>query len=273
MRIANKLLKWGKGHAKVLAGVGVGLVVGGLSSAAVLASIPDANGVIHGCIRNNNGNLRIIDDATETCGGGQTPLNFNQTGPQGPPGSGGSVLVDDLAGADLTGTVMVGWDLSNKDFTGTNFTGATIGSADITGATFTGANFTSAQLLNNLDFEGYNLQNVQLGGHVTNVNFHNADLSNADFHYPAVQNSDFSGANLSNITFEGEYVGVNFTNANFSGAVFQGPSEGIQIANSNFTGADLTGIDVSIVVWDNVICPDGTNSDSHGDTCVGHLTP
>jgi hypothetical protein len=138
MRILTKLVKWSKEQTKLLIGIGAGLAVGGLSSAVVLASIPDGNGVFHGCIRPTNGNLRIIDSATETCAGGQTPITFNQTGPQGPvgpmgpagpqgpPGSGGSVLLDNLAGADMSGAVMVGWDLSDLDFTGTNFKGATI---------------------------------------------------------------------------------------------------------------------------------------------------
>lgn len=37
-------------------------------SAIAYASIPDANGIIHGCYKNNNGSLRVIDTAlNETC--------------------------------------------------------------------------------------------------------------------------------------------------------------------------------------------------------------
>jgi len=36
-------------------------------------------------------------------------------------------------------------------------------------------------------------------------------------------------------------------------------------------GADLTGADLSNVIWSNTICPDGTNSDDNGDTCVNNL--
>lgn len=51
------------------------------------ASIPDASGVIHGCRKNSDGQLRVIDsDAGQTCANGWTPLNWSQTGPQGPPG-------------------------------------------------------------------------------------------------------------------------------------------------------------------------------------------
>jgi hypothetical protein len=43
------------------------------------------------------------------------------------------------------------------------------------------------------------------------------------------------------------------------------------------TGADLTGADLrgatglESATWVNTICPDGTNSDNNGATCLGHL--
>jgi uncharacterized protein YjbI with pentapeptide repeats len=43
------------------------------------------------------------------------------------------------------------------------------------------------------------------------------------------------------------------------------------------TGADLTGADLrgatglESATWVNTICPDGTNSDTSGATCLGHL--
>jgi hypothetical protein len=62
------------------------LLVGGIA----YASIPDANGVIHGCRKNSGGALRVIDtDAGQTCAGNETALSWNQTGPQGPPGPAG----------------------------------------------------------------------------------------------------------------------------------------------------------------------------------------
>jgi hypothetical protein len=64
------------------------VVVGAIAGTAlvggiVYATIPDASGVIHGCV-GGGGKLRTIDtDAGETCHGGETPLNWNQQGPQG----------------------------------------------------------------------------------------------------------------------------------------------------------------------------------------------
>lgn len=55
-------------------------LVGGMSTNLVRAAIPDANGVISGCIRNNNDNLRIIDiENSESCSGAQTPISWDQS--------------------------------------------------------------------------------------------------------------------------------------------------------------------------------------------------
>lgn len=51
------------------------LAIGGVA----VASIPDAQGVIHGCRKNTDGSLKVIDSATQTCGNGYTVLNW-QTG-------------------------------------------------------------------------------------------------------------------------------------------------------------------------------------------------
>jgi len=45
----------------------------------------DGSGVIHGCYRNHDGSLRVVDDPT-TCKHNETALSWNQTGPQGPQG-------------------------------------------------------------------------------------------------------------------------------------------------------------------------------------------
>jgi hypothetical protein len=42
------------------------------------AAIPEANGVIHGCVK--NGNLRIVDtDAGDSCKGNEEALDWNQS--------------------------------------------------------------------------------------------------------------------------------------------------------------------------------------------------
>ena len=87
---------------------------------------------------------------------------------------------------------------------------------------------------------------------------------------------DFSGSDL---------TGANLTMSVFSGSTFSNAVlRDINATSANFkvvdfTGADLTGarnMDTAIVVgaiWSDTTCPDGTNSDANGGTCVGHLTP
>jgi hypothetical protein len=45
-----------------------------------------SGGVINGCYKSQNGQLRLIDPATDSCRPSETPISWSQTGPQGPPG-------------------------------------------------------------------------------------------------------------------------------------------------------------------------------------------
>ena len=64
------------------------VVLGLLSVGTLLirATIPASNGVIYACYIPSNGNLRVIDNAVETCKTNETQLTWNQPGPQGPQG-------------------------------------------------------------------------------------------------------------------------------------------------------------------------------------------
>lgn len=58
------------------------------------ATLPDVGGVIHGCYQKKSGELRVIDMGTgSSCREGEAPLDWHQTGPQGPPGDPGSLSV------------------------------------------------------------------------------------------------------------------------------------------------------------------------------------
>src|SRR5438105_13527407 len=58
------------------------LVVGGVAR----ATIPSSNGVIHGCFKPTGGDLRVINaDNGKVCASNDKPLDWNQTGPPGPP--------------------------------------------------------------------------------------------------------------------------------------------------------------------------------------------
>jgi len=66
--------------------IGVSILVLLIFGGIAYASIPDSNGVIHGCYKNSTGMLKVIDSSSQTCVSGETALNWNQTGPQGPQG-------------------------------------------------------------------------------------------------------------------------------------------------------------------------------------------
>jgi hypothetical protein len=64
--------------AGFLAAVAAAAVVGGVSTGLVMASIPDANGNLNTCYRNNGGDLRVIDTATDNCANNETAFNLSQ---------------------------------------------------------------------------------------------------------------------------------------------------------------------------------------------------
>ena len=68
--------------------VGAIVGVGALGAAGIaVASIPGQGGVINGCYNTTNGGLRVIDSsAGDACKTGETAIQWNQVGQQGPAG-------------------------------------------------------------------------------------------------------------------------------------------------------------------------------------------
>ncbi len=60
--------------------VGAALTTGALATAA---SIPDSQGVLHGCAARSTGALRVIDSATQRCGSSELAVDWNQVGQPG----------------------------------------------------------------------------------------------------------------------------------------------------------------------------------------------
>ena len=80
----------------LLAGAVAALALGSLGWAA----IPDAAGTIHGCYDRNSGQLRVTDSETNQpkgCTTKESPLTWNQQGPEGPAGQ-SSVLFKAVPG-------------------------------------------------------------------------------------------------------------------------------------------------------------------------------
>jgi uncharacterized protein YjbI with pentapeptide repeats len=66
--------------------------------------------------------------------------------------------------------------------------------------------------------------------------------------------------------------GTVFVNTDLSNADLSGADMGFtDMTGANLTGANLSGALIDSAIWWNTICPDGTNSNSHDNSCVGHL--
>jgi hypothetical protein len=72
--------------ALAVTAVAIVAIAGGVTYA--VAEI-GGGGVINGCYKSQNGQLRLIDPATDTCHPSETPISWSQTGPQGPKGDKG----------------------------------------------------------------------------------------------------------------------------------------------------------------------------------------
>jgi uncharacterized protein YjbI with pentapeptide repeats len=93
-----------------------------------------------------------------------------------------------------------------------------------------------------------------------------------------------AGCNLSGLNLSGaSLAGANLQTANLNGANLTGATltgvnlGGANLKSANLMGANLSGASVTAdtnfndVTWGRSTCPDGTNSDNDGGTCVGHL--
>lgn len=72
-------------------------LVAGLGFGAAVADTSSTGGTIHGCVA-KNGVLSVID-STQSCKNGETPISWNQTGPQGPQGETGATGPQGATGA------------------------------------------------------------------------------------------------------------------------------------------------------------------------------
>lgn len=168
--------------------------------------------------------------------------------PKGNGPLGNASFYSHLTGKDLTNSFITGLSAQNVDWTNTIFRNATLEGA-ASGCTFTGVDFTGAALV--LDISG--------GSNATNANFTNVTFNNG---------GSGSGSQLSGSIF----TGANFSNANLVRSIFTSND----FTNANFTNANLTGVSTdggsnyTGAIWSNTTCPDGTNSDNDGNTCIGH---
>jgi hypothetical protein len=147
-----------------------------------------------------------------------------------------------------------------------------------------GARITAAMALHDSDLREASMVGAVVGGRLA---LHCATLRGArldgasitgDFALSCEAGADLTGLSLkgARITGREALAGTDLTAADLRTATITGAGA---LASSNLTGADLSGAKVLGVgalrnaTYGNTTCPDRTNSDAHGDTCVGHGVP
>lgn len=109
------------------------------------------------------------------------------------------------------------------------------------------------------DFSGCDISEIDLSG---------ADLRKAFLNNSFALEINLAGANLEWANLRAaSFRAANLINANLSFANLHTTD----LLEANLTGAVLDNAIIDNVYWQNTICPDGTNSDYNGNTCVGHL--
>ena len=198
---------------------------------------------IYACVKTANGNVRIVT-ANTNCSNGETPLSWDQQGPQGPQGPTGGTW-NDLP-FFCNGCMLSPY--ADK---------------------FAGKNWSKAQIGGFSSFDHSDLTGVMLTQGILSVNFNNDNLTNADisnasaagssFDHTNLTNANFSNTDMSQVSMQNATIqNTNFSNVNFTNAFLQG--------STGFSSANVNG-----ATWSNTTCPDGTNSDNNGHTCVGHF--
>lgn len=165
----------------------------------------------------------------------------------------------------------------SQGFNHCNFSRATLDGSSLLG-NFVGADFTDATLT------GSGLRFANLW----NATLIRADLRNTWMIQAYLREANLTGANLDGADAQAAYFyqanltqaaltqidarGARFDYSNLTGAVISGaPGISNPFKDAIFQYAITTGADVSAVAWGpNTICPDGTNSDNNGGSCIGH---
>ncbi len=197
--------------------------------------------------------------------------------------------------ADLDSVTATSANFSDGTFSGATFSATIVQNDDLNGAQLAGANLagvhgqatgTPASLpvgwtffngfligagadLRGAALSGDNMPGINLSGaNVSEAKFTGDDLTGAIFTGDSVFDTGFEDANLTGADFSGDNIdGSNLTGADLSGTEFGDAN----LENATFTGTtgDTT-TDVTGVTWLDTTCPDGTNSNYDGGTCLGH---
>lgn len=294
-----KLLGFAKQQVKLIAGVSVGIIIGG--SALAIAAVPDANGVIHACVKNDGGQVRVA----ESCDNDEAATSWDKATPGkfvenlvGADFSTTSLAYRNFAGVDMHSSILVDTVLNGADFNHANLSGVLMSTQGpripARKVNFTHTNLTNGQIVGSFDFANSNFTDVDFsnstwgGGDIINADFKNSnniDFTNVSFGGASFTDSDFDGLDFQGIAVNSTaFITSNLANTDFSDLTLSGTTITQSTAtNANFTNvqfidaslqySDFSTVDLTGATWTNTVCPDATNSDNNGDTCIGHLVP
>lgn len=161
----------------------------------------------------------------------------------------------DLANAELFGANLERSALVTADFRSSRLTFARLNEADLQRANLRNALLVDAKL-NKADLRLADLTSAQLA---------NASLFNADLRNASLRDALLVGANL----ISADLRGADLTRADLTGANLTDARLNPDEAKDGATAAT----NLSGTIWDGTVCPDGTNSNDHSASCVGHLQP
>ena len=137
------------------------------------------------------------------------------------------------------------------------------------------------------DYRNVGICQVQLltpnfsGDNAPGIDFNQTDWAFTLMNTVQMQSSSFVGANFAHATAtNANFNAANFNHVNFSGANLSGSDlANASMLDDNFAGADLhlaTSLKAASLagsLWRDTTCPDGTNSNHDGGTCVHNLQP
>lgn len=233
---------------------------------------------IYGCVREYIGIVRIIKEG-QRCLPLERLVTWNVQGPAGPLGPPGA-----------TGNVGATGPFGEKGETGPQGAKGDSGPQGLKGDSgpsgamgLTGPSGSSAESGTGGLFICPGCQfDSRVGSRLANKNFNNAILYGSSFTSVDLAEINFSSAVMDNSTFSNSnLIKANLADTSFKGSVFEWVNmEQTNLANTDFTntvfkhtsfkGSNLSSAKLTGVTYEDVTCPDLSNSDRNGNTCEGH---
>jgi len=272
MGVTKKLSATGRG---VIAGIVLGSVFTGLSIAGASLASHTGSNVYWACLKSGLLSHVTLNSPPAFCNPGSKltglPVSWNQAGLPGAAGAPGKA-----GAAGATGPQGPAGPPGAQ-----GPAGATVNSCDSPPAP--GLNFNACNRSGS-DWQYENLAGVtMIDANMDQVNFNNTNLTNANLTKTSVDGSGFIDANLggANLTFiqatattrfaSAYLYGANLTSAQLAGSDLDGANlHFADLSYANLKGANMINTIVIGVTWFHTTCPDGTDSETDGQTCIGH---